>query len=84
MSRIDDYRLESSMFGQNDWSMTSGRTKLFYLPKYFKKVERESKAEQIRGRKRQFNSTGPTFLWMTPVNSVDLTPMLEMIPKFPD
>jgi hypothetical protein len=21
---IEDYRLESSMFGQNDWSMTSG------------------------------------------------------------
>jgi hypothetical protein len=27
----------------------------------FRKVEKESKAEQKRGRKRQFNSNGPTF-----------------------
>jgi len=36
-----------------------------YLPKYFRKGEGERKAEQTKGRKRQFNSTCPTFLWMT-------------------
>jgi hypothetical protein len=45
---------------------STGKTNLFYLPKYFRKVKRERKAEQKRGRKRQFNSTGPSFLWMPP------------------
>jgi hypothetical protein len=39
-----------------------GRTNLFYLPKYFRKVEGERKGKN--GRKRQFNSIGPTFGWM--------------------
>jgi hypothetical protein len=32
--------------------MEDGRTNLFYLPKYFKKVEGERKGGQKRGRKR--------------------------------
>jgi len=45
---------------------SSGNTNLFYLPQYFRKVEKESKAEEKRRRKRQFNSIEPTILWMTP------------------
>jgi hypothetical protein len=63
---FEDYPLKS---GITIWTLTlksSGGTNLFYQQKYFRKVERESKAEQKRGRRRQLNSTGPTFLRMTP------------------
>ena len=65
-TRIKDYHLKGCMEGQGLILMISARTNLSYLPKYFRKMDRESKAKQKRGRKRQFNSTGPTFLWMPP------------------
>jgi hypothetical protein len=47
-----DYYWKSGIPIWNLDLMTSGRTNLFYLPKYFWKGEGERKAEQIRGRKR--------------------------------
>jgi hypothetical protein len=57
----DDYPFKSCIVCKSAGLCSSGRTNLFYLRRYSRKVERESKAEQKRGRERQFNSTGPTF-----------------------
>jgi hypothetical protein len=65
--RFINYGLKSALLGQNDLLPITARTNLFYLPKYFRKGERERKGGTKKGGgKDNLTRQGQLFVDDTP------------------